>query len=110
MFVNNLIYPAALYRKSDWQRSGGYNERMVHGWEDWDFWLALVQEETKVVKLPDALFLYRVRSSSRDHSLSFKRKLRMYSLMVWRHRWRYLRHCPYVLRRLYHIHILGSDE
>ena len=110
MLVDNLIYPAAMFRKSDWERAGGYNERMVHGWEDWDFWLAITRLQVEVVKLPETLFYYRVRSSSRDHSLSFQRKLWMYLFMVWRHRMSYLRHLPYVVCSLFRVHVLKRDN
>lgn len=110
MLIDNLIYPAALFRKSDWERAGGYNERMVHGWEDWDFWLAITRLQVEVVKLPETLFYYRVRSSSRDHSLSFCRKLWMYLHMVWRHRIYYLRHLPYVVCNLFRTHVLRRGD
>jgi hypothetical protein len=73
---------------------------MIHGWEDWEFWISLSTLNRRIVKLPEPLFLYRVRSSSRDHSLRFFRKLAMFRLMVWRHRGLYLRNSGYVLKKL----------
>jgi glycosyltransferase involved in cell wall biosynthesis len=36
----NFIHASALYRRSIWEQSGGYNTGMpVQGLEDWDFWL-----------------------------------------------------------------------
>ncbi len=35
----NRIVASSLYRKSLWQKLGGYDERMKLGLEDWDFWL-----------------------------------------------------------------------
>ena len=32
----------ALYRKSDWERVGGYNEDIIAR-EDWEFWIALLK-------------------------------------------------------------------
>lgn len=106
MLIENLIYPAAMFRKSDWKRVGGYNERMVYGWEDWDFWLAITRLPMKVVKIPEELFFYRVRSSSRDHSLTFLRKLWMYLFIISRQRGYFLRHSPYVISNLFREHIL----
>jgi glycosyltransferase involved in cell wall biosynthesis len=37
---NYLTY-AALVRKQDWERAGGYDEAMRLGYEDWEFWLRL---------------------------------------------------------------------
>jgi glycosyltransferase involved in cell wall biosynthesis len=101
LLVENLIYPAAMFRKSDWQIVGGYCDAMVHGWEDWEFWISMSCLNKRVVKLPETLFIYRVRSSSRDHSLKFFRKLGMFRLMVWRHKRLYLGNIGYVVRRLF---------
>ncbi len=113
LLIENLIYPAALFRKEDWAMVGGYNESMTYGWEDWDFWIALSRLDKVVIKLPEAMFFYRVRSASRDHSLRFSRKLQMFWLMVLRHRGHYLHHMPYVCLQLCRIHLferLGSLE
>lgn len=108
--VENLIYPAAMFRKSTWAAAGGYNERMSHGWEDWDFWIALLQLGGEVVKLPEEMFFYRVCSTSRDHSLTFFYKLQMYGHIAWRHRCLFLQHLPYIIGRLVRIHLLRRSE
>jgi len=108
LLVENLIYPAALFRKEDWAAVGGYNEAMRHGWEDWDFWLAMSQLGRRVVRLPNILFHYRVRRASRDHSLRFTRKFQMYMLMMWRNRKLYVRHFPYVIVALCNLHLSGG--
>ncbi len=109
LLVENLIYPAAMFRKTDWQKVGGYCDAMVHGWEDWEFWISMSRLNKRVVKLPVTLFLYRVRGSSRDHSLGFIRKLAMFSLMVWRHKPLYFRNFVYVLKKLSN-HILFGTQ
>ena len=109
MLVENLVYPTALFRKKDWAAIGGYNEAMVHGWEDWDFWIAMSVLGRTVVRLPEEYFFYRVRSSSRDHSLRFFRKLQMFWLMVCRNRSLYLRNLSYVMVSLCRIHLLRQQ-
>lgn len=101
LLLDNCISPAALFRKDDWRKVGGYNEKMINGWEDWDFWIALSKFGKRVVKLPDILFYYRVRSSSRDHALTFAQKVKMFSLMVIRNRVLYLQNFPYLIRRIF---------
>lgn len=105
LLVENMIYPASFFRKKSWQEVGGYNEKMVYGWEDWDFWIALSSLGGKVVKIPEEMFFYRVASTSRDHSLKFFRKLHMFALMLRRNRKQYLRNLPYVCLQLCKIHI-----
>ncbi|MBL0226733.1 MAG: glycosyltransferase family 2 protein [Geobacteraceae bacterium] len=99
LLVDNCIYPAALFRKTDWKTVGGYNEKMVYGWEDWDFWISLSDLNMQVVKIPEPLFFYRVRSSSRDHSLRFLQKLAMMSLIILRHKRLYLCNLDLLMKR-----------
>ena len=100
LLTENLIYPAAMFRKTDWQKVGGYCEAMVHGWEDWEFWISMSKLGRNIVKLPEVLFLYRVRSSSRDHSLNLKQKMLMFVKIVWRHKLLYLKNFPYISLQL----------
>ena len=65
---DNMIFCSAIYRKKDWEAVGGYDERMTWGWEDWEFWISLLKNEGKVVKLPITGFYYRVRKNSRRKS------------------------------------------
>ncbi len=90
ILIDNCIYPAAFFRKCDCEVVGGYNENMMHGWEDWDFWIALTSLEKQVMKIPEPLFYYRVRNTSRDHSLDFRKKLVSMFAIVMRHKRRYL--------------------
>lgn len=60
----NIIDCCALYRKADWERIGGYNEDIPTR-EDWAFWIALLKNGGKVIRLPEILLSYRVRSTSK---------------------------------------------
>lgn len=66
MLYCNLIFNAAMYRKTDFLQTIGYNSNMVHGLEDWDFWLTLLNEESRVFCIDQILFYYRIRSGSRN--------------------------------------------
>lgn len=63
--LDNIIFVSALFRKSDWERIGGFQEKMVHGMEDYDFWLSVVQLGREVYQLPEVLFHYRIKKHSR---------------------------------------------
>lgn len=63
--LGNVIFASAMFRRSDWQRFGGFDENLRHGMEDYDFWIRLAQEGRGVVQLPEVLFRYRVREGSR---------------------------------------------
>ena len=60
----NIIDTCALYRKSDWERVGGYSVE-IRTREDWAFWISVLKDGGKVVRLPEIEFFYRVRSTSK---------------------------------------------
>lgn len=91
MLYENLIFSSAFFRKADWEAVGGYNPNMKYGWEDWDFWLAMMRLKRMVVRLPEILFFYRVRYDSRDRSISFLCKCKLMARMLVRHRGLYFR-------------------
>lgn len=67
---SNLIFCSAVYRRSDYDKTIGYNPNMKHGLEDWDFWLSLLKPEDKVIKIEDTLFFYRQHNYSMIHEAS----------------------------------------
>lgn len=68
----NPIMNSSLFRKSDWEKVGGYNEKMRKGWEDYDFWLSIIETGKEVSFIPEPLCHYRKRwrSNSRHSSLT----------------------------------------
>lgn len=69
MAVDNVVFATGMFRRSDWELVGGYDESLRLGGEDWDFWLSLIERGRKVVQLRDTLFHYRIHGDAR----SFKR-------------------------------------
>jgi glycosyltransferase involved in cell wall biosynthesis len=59
ILVGNSIFCTAMFRKSDWAKVGGYKESMRSGWEDWEFWLSLIEAGAGVFQIPETLFYYR---------------------------------------------------
>lgn len=85
MRFSNLIFCSALYRKTDWDRAGGYNPNMVKGWEDWDFWLSHLETGSKVFRIPETLFYYRVAAESRERSMDRCAKVEMHLQLMRNH-------------------------
>lgn len=110
LLVENCIYPAALFRKADWKTVGGYNEKMAYGWEDWDFWISLSKLNKLAVKIPEPLFYYRVRGSSRDHSLRLHHKIAMMVVMVFRHKRLYLLNLDLLVKRAFNLLLRGLNS
>lgn len=65
--TRNLIFNCGFFKKSDWKQVGGYDERMVSGREDWEFWINLIKVSKKeVVRLDYLGFFYRIKETSRN--------------------------------------------
>ncbi|MBK9176757.1 MAG: glycosyltransferase [Flavobacteriales bacterium] len=65
MIERNRIDACAGFRRSLWERVGGYDENMpVMGYEDWDFWLRCSVAGAAFHYVPEILFDYRVRGGS----------------------------------------------
>lgn len=81
ILLANCIFCTAMFRKSDWLDVGGYKAEMEHSSEDWEFWLSLIEKGLEVYRIPEILFYYRIKTSSRttqslkDHELEMRMKL-----------------------------------
>lgn len=63
---------------------GGYNENMVLGYEDWDFWLSIISLGRQVRRLSHITCFYRQQAGSRSENLenvSNNRKLTLRQLV-----------------------------
>jgi glycosyltransferase involved in cell wall biosynthesis len=59
LFKNVCSY-GMLIRKTAWKRTGGYDETMRDGYEDWEFSLRLISAGYIGVEIPKPLFIYNV--------------------------------------------------
>jgi len=64
LLIGNSIFCSALFRKTDCIRIGGYDEEMRFGYEDWEFYIRLLNERSLVYQIPEALFNYRTKEVS----------------------------------------------
>ncbi|OXA92208.1 glycosyltransferase family 2 protein [Flavobacterium hercynium] len=70
--LNNCIYCSAIYKKEDFLRVGGYDEKLIYGNEDWEFWINLFSKyngSPKIKKINYLGFFYRRKTISRDVDL-----------------------------------------
>src|SRR3990167_5565008 len=61
--ANRIGYFSAI-RKTKLLQIGGYNPKMIWGWEDYDCWFDLLKNGAKIVTIPEVLILYRVKERS----------------------------------------------
>ncbi|RZK10987.1 MAG: glycosyltransferase family 2 protein [Flavobacterium sp.] len=72
LLIANMIYCSAVYRRSDFDAVGGYDEEMKKGWEDWEFWIRMLNDDHEVYRIPKVMFYYRVKQSSMITSIGEK--------------------------------------
>ena len=60
----NSIDAMALISKEAWAAVGGYSTSMRLGWEDYDFWLRLIEHGLHGEPIPEVLAEYRVHNTS----------------------------------------------
>ncbi|RXP52573.1 glycosyltransferase [Lutibacter sp. HS1-25] len=61
---NNCALGSSLFKKEDWESCGGYDETMRKGFEDWEFYIRILQQGGYAKVIPNTLFNYRRRANS----------------------------------------------
>jgi glycosyltransferase involved in cell wall biosynthesis len=64
LIFENILMPSSMYRKKYWVEVGGYDENMKHGFEDWEFWIAVTKTGRKFKFVEEYLFFYRKSKTS----------------------------------------------
>lgn len=80
----------ALIRKQAWLSAGGYTH-LEGGWEDYDFWCKLAEQNALCCYVPELLGRYRVHSSSMLRTDSARSYDRLYNVISLRHPWTLLK-------------------
>jgi glycosyltransferase involved in cell wall biosynthesis len=97
LLVENLSVATALIRRSAFDAADGYNPAMVHGFEDWDFWLSLLKHGWHGTLVPAPLFHYRKHAQGSMLSRTQERRGLMISQMVQHHEGLYAHLLPYAI-------------
>lgn len=81
----NMMFCSALYRKTDWKKVGGYDLKMIYGFEDWEFWINVLKNGGQVIKLPEVCFFYRIKEKSMVKNLTNKELTFLFDYMSLKH-------------------------
>ncbi len=99
ILICNLIPHAAFFRKDDWVAGGGYNVNMKLGWEDYDFWLSIIELGREVYRIPEMLYYYRQgHTSMRD--VTNKYQAQLHAQIVQNHTALYLNNISFLFEQL----------
>ena len=63
----NPFFPSTMFRRSDYDLTGGYDEDLKYG-EDWELWINILSRGGKAYRIEEELFYYRQRDNSLSQS------------------------------------------
>ena len=69
---NTIIICSAMFRREAFNQVGGYNPNMRLGYEDWDFWLSLLNKNSIVHRFDEVMYYYRITDRSRSSMVKKK--------------------------------------
>ncbi|MBI6118549.1 glycosyltransferase [Salegentibacter maritimus] len=81
----NMIFNSAIFKKDDWRRVGGYDNKMVNGLEDWEFWISILKDGGKVEQLKHVGCYYRIKEISRNSKLNKDNTIELYRYLSYKH-------------------------
>jgi glycosyltransferase involved in cell wall biosynthesis len=86
---HNVIASASLFRKECWRQAGGYAD--LEAYQDWNFWISIVEKGWRWLAIPKILYRYRVRKGSITSKAEGKRKA-LFTEIMKRHEETYAKH------------------
>lgn len=108
---DNSIFCSAVFRREDALSVGGYDEQMLYGYEDWEFLIRFLDDDSRVYQIPRPLFHYRTKPTSMLTSISTvascKQKWEDYIYM--KHREKYVSHYGAVQETLRELEICKTE-
>lgn len=71
--LTNAAIGNSIFRKFDFIKNGSYDEEMLTGYEDWEFYLRLLKSGGIAEVIPEVLFNYRIKKNSRNKKANMAR-------------------------------------
>lgn len=106
----NCVFCSAIFRKSIFQKTMGYNIEMRAGYEDWDFWLSMIEVGAQFYRIDKELFFYRIRSRSRQKSIDERNKIILRNQIYNNHKELYSNHFFNPLYSFEYLNVANSIE
>ncbi|MFV9550617.1 glycosyltransferase [Algibacter sp. PT7-4] len=83
--VKNNGRANSIFRKQCWIDVGGYDEKMLKGYEDWEFWIAILKQGYSMHIVKEVLTHYRIKETSRDQTALSKHDFELRKYMFNKH-------------------------
>ncbi|MBR6132879.1 MAG: glycosyltransferase family 2 protein [Bacteroidales bacterium] len=92
----NCIFCSAIFKRSDYNKTIGYNPNMKYGFEDWDLWLSILSKDSTVYQIDEPLFFYRKKSQSMT-TTTHEQMRNLYSIIYNNHKEIYEPYCNHLI-------------
>ena len=66
LLLDNCFFVSSFFKKEKWASAGGFDSQLIDGFEDWEFFINILNPNSKVLKLDNLGFYYRRKEISRD--------------------------------------------
>ncbi len=83
---SNQCPACVMIRKSCWNEIEGYDEKMVNGFEDWEFYIRITQKGWRIHVIPEKLFFYRQTKKSTYKNYTVKYRPELVNYIVEKHK------------------------
>lgn len=103
LLTGNYIDTCAVFRREVWEHTGGYDAALSRlTYEDWEFWLSAYEQGFKFYYVPEPLYYYRVKQSSRNTvGLQPEKRKEMMLHIVQRHKKLFETHLDQIIASLH---------
>lgn len=98
--VINNCSANTFFRKSYWQKVGGFDEKMQKGYEDWEFWIAILKLGGTIHVIKEVLSHYRIKKVSRDQNALKKHDFELRNYIFLKHKEVYHEHLDFYIGEL----------
>lgn len=71
--AENSLHNSSLFRRASFERLGGYDESLVLGFEDHEWWVRILLAGGRAIVLEQVLYHYRILPGSRNQGASWSR-------------------------------------
>ncbi len=82
----NFLGSPSMFRRLAWEQAGGYDEtREMVGYEDWDFWVGIVEQGWLGAKAPGVHWNYRVHGGGSIYTTHVQRDRELKARIILKH-------------------------
>jgi len=99
ILLGNVIFVSGMFRRVDWEKTGGYRTNLSI-WEDFDFWLSIIELGRDVCRIPKVLFYYRQHAGSTIATTSNDQLAGPYGQIMRYHQQLYADHIEFIAEQL----------